>query len=81
MRQVRAFGMTETIAHVNGRTVYVRRAVGWTEAHGHEPGAVVHADGRRSVVAALDGYVGLIEWSPLPLAAIEAVGREVTAPR
>jgi methionyl-tRNA formyltransferase len=75
MRQVRAFGLTETIAHVNGKTVFVRRAVGWTEAHGHAPGAVVHADGRRSVVAARDGYIGLIEWSPIPLAATEAVGR------
>jgi methionyl-tRNA formyltransferase len=78
MRQVRAFGLTETIAHVNGKTVFVRRAVGWTEAHGHAPGSVVHADGRRSVVAARDGYIGLIEWSPIPLVATEAVGR---APR
>jgi methionyl-tRNA formyltransferase len=80
MRQVRAFGLTETIAHVNGRTVYVRRAVGWTEAHGHAPGCVVHADGRRSVVAARDGYIALIEWSPIPLPAVEAVGRDASAP-
>jgi methionyl-tRNA formyltransferase len=77
MRQIRAFGMTEVIAHVNGRTIYVRRAVGWIEAHSHTPGTVVHADGRRSVVAALDGYIGLIEWSPIPLPAIEAVGRSI----
>ena len=77
MRRVRAFGLTETIAHVNGRTVYVRRAVGWTEPHDHAPGTVVHADGRRSVVAAQDGYIGLLEWSPIPLAAIEAVARSI----
>ena len=75
MRRVRAFGLTETIALVNGRTVYVRRAAGWTETHAHAPGSVVHADGRRSVVAALDGYIALIEWSPVPLAAADAVGR------
>ncbi len=80
LRQIRAFGLTETIAHVNGKTVYVRRVVGWTEAHGHAPGAVVHADGRRTVVAARDGYIGLIEWSPIPLVAVEAVGRAPTAP-
>src|ERR1019366_7763295 len=77
MRQVRAFGPTESIAQVNGRTIYVRRAVGWTEPHAHAPGTVVHVDGRRSVVAALDGYVGLIEWSPIPLVAIDAVGRSI----
>jgi methionyl-tRNA formyltransferase len=80
MRRVRAFGLTETIAHVNGMTVYVRRAVGWTEAHGHAPGCVVHADGRRSVVAVRDGYIALIEWSPIPLAAVEAVGRDASPP-
>jgi methionyl-tRNA formyltransferase len=80
LRQVRAFGMTETVAHVNGKTVYVRRAVGWTEAHAHAPGSVVHADGRRSVIAASDGYVGLLEWSPIPLVATEAVGREPIPP-
>jgi methionyl-tRNA formyltransferase len=80
MRRVRAFGLTETIAHVNGRTVYVRRAVGWTETHAHPQGSLVHADGRRSVVAALDGYIALIEWSPIPLAATDAVGRSAERP-
>jgi methionyl-tRNA formyltransferase len=80
MRQVRAFGLTETIARVNGRTVFVRRAVGWTEAHAHAPGTVVHADGRRTVVAAADGYIGLIEWSPIPLAAADVLGRDPVPP-
>ncbi|MBV9512403.1 MAG: hypothetical protein JO303_19200, partial [Caulobacteraceae bacterium] len=77
LRKLRAFGLTEVIARVNGQTIYVRRAVGWTEAHGHPPGMVVHADGRRSVVAARDGYIGLIEWSPVPIPATELVGRPI----
>jgi methionyl-tRNA formyltransferase len=77
LRKVRAFGLTESIARMNDKVVYVRRAVGWTEAHRHTPGAVVHVNGRRSVVAALDGYIGLIEWSPIPLAATEVVGRTI----
>jgi len=77
LRKVRAFGLTETIAVVNGQTIFVRRALGWTEAHSHAPGTVVLADGRRSLVAARDGYIGLIEWSPLPFPAIEAVGRPI----
>jgi methionyl-tRNA formyltransferase len=77
LRKVRAFGLSETIAQLSGMHIHIRRAVGWTQAHGHTPGTVVHADGRQSVVAALDGYIGLVEWSPLPLAAIEAIGRAV----
>lgn len=77
LRTVRAFGLTESIAKVNGQTIYVRRAVGWTEPHAHKPGTVVHADGRRSVVAAADGYIGLIEWSPVPIVTTELVGRPI----
>ncbi len=75
LRKVRAFGLTEAIAKVNGQTLYVRRAVGWTEAHDHPAGTVVHADGRRSVIAASDGYIGILEWSFLPPAAADMVGR------
>jgi methionyl-tRNA formyltransferase len=73
--QARAFGLTETVANLNGMTLYVRRLVGWPEAHGYAPGTIVHTDGRRMVVAALDGFIGIIEWSPINLAATEAVGR------
>jgi methionyl-tRNA formyltransferase len=77
LRTVRAFGMTETIAKLSNSVVYVRRAVGWTEQHNHAPGAVVHMDGRRWVIAAKDGYVALLEWSPITLPATELVGRTV----
>lgn len=75
LRKVRAFGMTEAIAIVNGQTLYVRRAVGWTEAHDHAAGAVVHADGRRTVIAASDGYIALLEWSFVPPGAADVIGR------
>jgi methionyl-tRNA formyltransferase len=77
MRTVRAFGLTETIARLSGSIIYVRRATGWTEQHSYAPGAVVHTDGRRWVVAAKDGYIALLEWSPITLAATELVGRKV----
>ena len=77
MRTVRAFGLTETIARLSNSTIYVRRATAWTEPHHHAPGAIVHQDGRSWVVAAKDGYVALLEWSPINLAATELVGRRV----
>jgi len=77
MRTVRAFGLTESIARISNGVVYVRRATGWTEQHSHAPGAVVHTDGRRWVVAAKDGYIALLEWSPITLPATELVGRRV----
>jgi methionyl-tRNA formyltransferase len=64
-RIVRAVGLNECIAPLNGQRVYVRRAGAWREQHAHAPGAVVHRYQRWTVVAAVDGYVALIEWSPL----------------
>jgi len=75
LRKVRAFGMTEAIAQLAGQTLYVRRAVGWTEAHNHQAGSVVFTDGRKSVIAAADGYIGLLEWSFVPPAAVDVIGR------
>jgi methionyl-tRNA formyltransferase len=75
LRKVRAFGMTEAIAQLGGQTLYVRRAVGWTEAHNHQVGTVVFTDGRKSVIAASDGYIGLLEWSFVPPAAVDVIGR------
>jgi methionyl-tRNA formyltransferase len=63
LRQVRAFGPIECIAHLGKTTLFVRRAVGWTESHGVAPGTVVHANSLSLVVAVADGYVGLTEWS------------------
>ena len=76
MRQVRAFGSLEVQAQVNGGLVHVRRAVGWIEAHAQTPGSVVHIGTPRAlVVAAADGFIGLIEWSPVSLAAVANIGR------
>ena len=63
LRQVRAFGPLECIAHLGKTILFVRRAVGWTEAHSVPPGTVVHADSLSLVVATADGYIGLTEWS------------------
>jgi methionyl-tRNA formyltransferase len=63
LRKVRAFGPLECIAHLSKATLFVRRAVGWTESHRVAPGTVVHANNLSLVVAAADGYVGLTEWS------------------
>ena len=62
MRQVRAFGRLDTLAFVSGRWLTIRRAVGWEEGSGPPPGTVAHVNGRTIVVAAADGYVGLLEW-------------------
>jgi methionyl-tRNA formyltransferase len=74
MRIVRACGMLECIAPLNGKRVFVRRAVAWQEAHALEPGKVVHEYRRSVVLAAADGYVALIEWSPLPAEMRQRVG-------
>jgi methionyl-tRNA formyltransferase len=63
MRQVRAFGLNETLICVNNRWLSLRRAVGWTESYGPPPGTVVHINNRTIVMAAANGYIGLIEWS------------------
>jgi methionyl-tRNA formyltransferase len=63
LRRIAAFGLLETIARgSDGRALLVRRATGWHEAHEYEPGAVVHRNNRHIVIAAADGYIGLIEW-------------------
>lgn len=64
LRTLRAFGPFECIAQLNSSTtLFVRRAVGWTETHHYSAGSVVHANGLSLVVAVADGYVGLTEWS------------------
>lgn len=63
LRRVRAFGRIECIADLNGARLFVRRAVGWQESHGREPGAVAHWNSLAMVVTAADGYIGLTEWS------------------
>jgi methionyl-tRNA formyltransferase len=66
MRQLRAFGLLECLASANNTLLSVRRAVGWTEPHSHTPGHVVHVCNRTIVIAAADGYIGLVEWGFAP---------------
>jgi methionyl-tRNA formyltransferase len=63
LRRVRAFGPIECLAQLNGATLFVRRAVGWQEAHALTPGTMAYVNGLSLVIAVLDGYVGLTEWS------------------
>ncbi len=63
--QLRAFGRFECLARVNNVVFHVRRAAAWKQGHRFPPGAVVHSDGPRLVLACSDGYVALLEWSLL----------------
>jgi methionyl-tRNA formyltransferase len=65
MRTVRAFGLMECMARVAGGTVFVRRADGWTQPHRFNPGTVVHRSGERLLIAVADGFIALLEWSPM----------------
>lgn len=61
LRHVRAFGAIESLAKIDDIWLVVRRAVGWAEAHQHRPGTVVHVFNQSIVVAASDGYIGLLD--------------------
>jgi methionyl-tRNA formyltransferase len=74
-RHVRAFRCVEALAEVNGVLIYVRRVVVWTESHAHVPGAMVHRCNHSLVLAARDGYVGLVEWSVIAPDAVSNLGR------
>ncbi len=63
MRHIRALGLLESLACINGVWICVRRAVGWSETHSRLAGSVVHVNNKAIVVAASDGYIGIIEWS------------------
>jgi methionyl-tRNA formyltransferase len=63
LRVVDSFGIHEVIAHVNGYRVKVKRALGWTEVHQDTPGHVVHTFNNILVIAALDGYIAITEWT------------------
>lgn len=75
-RRLRAFGRFECLATLNKVVFHVRRAVAWVDGHRFPPGAVVHTDGPRLVVACRDGYIALLEWSLLaPGSSTETPGR------
>lgn len=63
LRQSRAYGAIEVIARFGQNRVFVRHLQGWTEAHSHKPGTVVHTYGRHTIVAVKDGYLAVIDWS------------------
>lgn len=65
MLTVRACGLLECVAALDQGTVYVARADAWQHAHRFTPGTIVHRHGQQLVVAAADGFVALLEWSPL----------------
>ena len=73
MRQVQAFGATESLANIQNTWLVVRRATGWTEVHQYPLGQVVHVYNRTIVVAALDGYIGLLESDVAPAETIAAL--------
>jgi methionyl-tRNA formyltransferase len=74
---VRAFGATGSLACIGATWFGVKRAVGWTERHDCAPGEVAHVHNRSIVVAAQDGYVGLLETEPLPLSAVAELQSEL----
>ncbi len=75
LRLVRAYGLIECKARLDQHTIYVRRAVGWAEAHAHAPGTVVYRQHRKRVVAVADGYLALLEWSLLQPGGERHIGR------
>jgi methionyl-tRNA formyltransferase len=75
MRMIRAFGSIECIARMTDGPIYVSAANGWTEAHDHQPGALVHGHRRHLVFAVRDGFVQLTGWSRVSLANARDIGR------
>jgi methionyl-tRNA formyltransferase len=75
LRHIHAYGPIEAIAKVNSGSIYIRRAVGWTEGHTHTPGTVVHTYNRWLLFAVADGYVGVTEWSYINPATVPHMGR------
>jgi methionyl-tRNA formyltransferase len=66
MRHIRAFGANGSLVSIGKTWITVKRAVGWTEKHDHAPGVVVHVFNQSIVVAALDGYIALLDGQPTP---------------
>jgi len=67
MLRIRAFGPRESLANINGGCFIVKRAVGWRAKRKFAPGVVAHTCNRTVVIAASDGYIGLLEIEgPLP---------------
>jgi methionyl-tRNA formyltransferase len=65
LRQIRAYGSNGSFALIDNSWLCVTRAVGWKEHHTHLPSQVVHTFNRSKVVAALDGFIGILEYDLL----------------
>jgi methionyl-tRNA formyltransferase len=78
LRHVRAFGANGSLACVDGAWFVVKRAVGWTERHDHPPGHAVHVFNRSIVVAARDGYVGLLDSERAPPGVVAGIGMDLS---
>jgi methionyl-tRNA formyltransferase len=70
LRHIRAFGANGSLASIGMAWHTVQRAVGWSETHDRAPGEVAHVFNRSIVVAASDGYVGLLDCEPTPFAVV-----------
>jgi methionyl-tRNA formyltransferase len=79
LRHIRAFGASESLAAIGGRWLVVTRAVGWSEAHDHRPGTVVHVFNRSIVVAASDGYIGILDSNLAPQYIVDDMQSRVVA--
>jgi methionyl-tRNA formyltransferase len=72
---VRSCGLLECIAPLREGTLHVSRAEAWQQPHRFPPGTIVHRHGEQLIVAASDGFVALLEWSPLSAEARRAQRR------
>lgn len=79
LRHIRAYGATETLAHINNSWFVVKRAVGWREAHPYVTGYIPHVFFRSIVVTAADGYIGLLDCEQVPVNVAEQMEAEVRA--
>jgi methionyl-tRNA formyltransferase len=75
LRRLRAFGPIECCVMLDNRRLFVRRAVGWTEAHAHLPGTVIYTNSLALVIAARDGFIGLTEWTLIEADAVTGTPR------
>ncbi|MBV8665269.1 MAG: formyl transferase [Burkholderiaceae bacterium] len=79
LRQLRAFGLLECYASLTVGQIYIRRAIGWVEAHQLNTGTVAHINNNTLVIAVKDGYVALLEWGPVSQPASAGVPAGATA--
>ena len=67
LRHIRAYGNSESLAKFGDGVLIVKRAVGWREVHTVTPGTIVYFNQRKVVISTQDGFVGLLDVTPLSL--------------